>query len=143
MRWHCNALTTLPALSLFTAFDKAIDASNIVTLHVPGTDATESLSDLLVCRANDIAFFSSPVAQNIFMYGFISFSSGAILLFTCCLLACCSFVLISPDLHFCTVHVLLLSLGFSLATRCRRRCALCLFPIFYRFRLPEDGAACA
>ena len=73
MRWHCNALTTLPALSLFTAFDKAIDASNIVTLHVPGTDATESLSDLLVCRANDIAFFSSLVAQNIFMYGFISF----------------------------------------------------------------------
>ena len=50
------ALTTLPALSLFTAFDKAIDAPNIVTFHVTDTDsndATESLLDLLVLRATD------------------------------------------------------------------------------------------
>ena len=47
-----NALTTLPALSPFTAFDKAVDAPNVVTFHVTeqlnSNDATESLSDLLV-----------------------------------------------------------------------------------------------
>ena len=46
-----SELTTLPALSLFTAYEKAIDASNVVTFHVTdtaGNDATESLLDLLV-----------------------------------------------------------------------------------------------
>ena len=46
-----SELTTLPALSLFTAYEKAIDASYVVTFHVADTasdDATESLLDLLV-----------------------------------------------------------------------------------------------
>ena len=41
-----SELTTLPALSLFTAYDKAIDASDVVTFHVTDTDvhdATDSL----------------------------------------------------------------------------------------------------
>ena len=49
-----SELTTLPALSLFTADDKAIDASDVVTFHVTDTDvhdATESLLDLLVYPA--------------------------------------------------------------------------------------------
>ena len=45
-----SKLTTLPALSLFTAYEKAIDALNVVTFHVTdtdGNDATESWLDLL------------------------------------------------------------------------------------------------
>ena len=50
-KYNGSELTTLPALSLFTTYDKAIDASDVVTFHVTDTDvhdATKSLLDLLV-----------------------------------------------------------------------------------------------
>ena len=66
-----SELTTLPALSLFTAYDKAIDASDVVTFHVTDTDvhdATDFVRFAGVTGEMTPGDLSLSEKENIFMH---------------------------------------------------------------------------